>query len=55
MARVHGLSAAQLFQCFKAYLEGSLVAVVANETVVRASDLRDAMRRFKQFEGALGR
>ena len=27
----------------------------ANETVVPASDLQDAMRRIKQLEGALGR
>ena len=36
-------------------MEGSLVAVGANETVVPASDLQDAMRRSKQLEGALGR
>jgi len=34
VARQHGLNAAQLFQWRKAYLEGSLVAVGANETVV---------------------
>ena len=39
VARAHGLSAAQLFQWRKAYMEGSLVAVGANETVVPASDL----------------
>ena len=55
VARSHGLSAAQLFQWRKAYLEGSLVAVGANESVVPASDLQDAMRRIKQLEGALGR
>jgi len=49
------LSAAQLFQWRKAYMESSLVAVVANETVVSASDLQDTMRRSKQLEGALGR
>jgi len=32
VARQHGLTAAQLFQWRKAYLEGSLVAVGANET-----------------------
>ena len=42
VARAHGLSAAQLFQWRKAYMEGSLVAVGANETVVPASDLQDA-------------
>jgi transposase len=55
VARSHGLSAAQLFQLRKAYMEGSLVAVGANESVVPASDLQDAMRRIKQLEGALGR
>jgi transposase-like protein len=32
VARSHGLSAAQLFQWRKAYMEGSLVAVGANES-----------------------
>lgn len=36
-------------------MEDSLVDVGANETVVPASDLQDAMRRIKQLEGALGR
>jgi hypothetical protein len=40
----------------KANLDGSLVAVGANESVVQASsELQDAMRRIKQLEGALGR
>ena len=55
VARQHGLTAAQLFQWRKAYLEGSLVAVGANETIVPASELQEAMRRIKQLEGALGR
>ena len=55
VARQHGLTAAQLFQWRKAYLEGSLVAVGANETVVPASELQEAMRRIKQLEGALSR
>jgi transposase len=55
VARQHGLTAAQLFQWRKAYLKGSLVAVGANETVVSASELQEAMRRIKQLEGALGR
>jgi transposase len=55
VARQHGLTAAQLFQWRKAYLEGSLVAVGANETVVPASELQEAMRGIKQLEGALGR
>jgi transposase len=54
VARQHGLTAAQLFQWRKAYLEGSLVAVGANETVVPASELQEAIRRIKQLEGALG-
>jgi transposase len=55
VARQHGLTAAQLFHWRKAYLEGSLVAVGANETVVPASELQEAMTRIKQLEGALGR
>ena len=55
VARHFGISAAQLFQWRKAYLQGSLMAVGANETVVPASELQDAMRRIKQLEGALGR
>ncbi len=55
VARAHGLSAAQLFHWRKVYLQGSLVAVGANETVFPVSDLQDAMRRIKKFEGALDR
>jgi transposase-like protein len=55
LARQHGLTAAQLFQWRKAYLEGSLAAVGTNETVVPASELQEAMRRIKQLEVALGR
>ncbi len=55
LARQHGLTAAQFFQWRKAYLEGSLVEVGANETVVPASELQEAMRQIKQLEGALGR
>ena len=51
----YGFTAAQLFQWSKAYLEGSLVAVGANETVVPASKLQEAMRRIKQLEGAICR
>ena len=32
-----------------------MVAVGANETVVPASELQDAIKRIKQLEGALGR
>ena len=55
VARQFGITAAQLFQWRKAYLQGSLMAVGANETVVPASELQEAMRRIKQLEGALGR
>ncbi|MEY4538100.1 MAG: is2 insertion element repressor [Pseudomonadota bacterium] len=55
LARQFGITAAQLFQWRKAYLQGSLMAVGANETVVPASELQEAMRRIKQLEGALGR
>ena len=55
VARQFGITAAQLFQWRKAYLQGSLMAVGANETVVSASELQEAMRRIKQLEGALGR
>ena len=55
VARQFGITAAQLFQWRKAYLQGSLMAVGANETVVPASEQQEAMRRIKQLEGALGR
>jgi transposase len=55
VARQFGITAAQLFQWRKAYLQGSLMAVGSNETVVPASELQEAMRRIKQLEGALGR
>lgn len=55
VARQFGITAAQLFQWRKAYLQGSLMAVGANETIVPASELQEAMRRIKQLEGALGR
>jgi len=55
VARQFGITAAQLFQWRKAYLQGALMAVGANEAVVPASELQEAMRRIKQLEGALGR
>ena len=55
VARQFGITAAQLFQWRKACLQGSLMAVGANETVVPASEPQKAMRRIKQLEGALGR
>jgi transposase InsO family protein len=39
----------------KAYTEGSLVAVGANEPVVPGSDLQEAMKWIRQLEAALGR
>jgi transposase len=55
VAREAGITASQLFQWRKAYTEGSLVAVGANEPVVPASELQEAVRRIKQLEAALGR
>ncbi|MDQ9170119.1 IS3 family transposase [Oxalobacteraceae bacterium R-40] len=55
VAREAGITTSQLFQWRKAYTEGSLVAVGANEPVVPASDLQDAMKRIRQLEAALGR
>jgi transposase len=55
VVRQFGISAGQLFQWRKACLQGSLMALSANETVVPASELQEAMRRIKQLEGALGR
>ena len=49
VARENGLTAAQLFQWRKAYFEGSLVAVGANETVVPASELQEAMKRINML------
>jgi len=49
MARQFGISAAQVVQWRKAYLQGSLMAVGANETVMPASQLQEAMRRIKQL------
>jgi transposase len=48
------ITASLLFQWHKTYTEGSLVAVGANELVVPASELREAMRRLKQLEAVLG-
>ena len=55
VARQAGIAATQLFQWKKAYSEGSLVAVGANEPVVPASEMVEALKRIKQLEGALGR
>ncbi len=50
VTRQHGLTAAKLFKWRKDYLEGSLVAVGANETVVPATELQEATIRIKQLE-----
>lgn len=55
VAREADITTSQLFQWRKAYTEGSLVAVGANEPVVPASELHDAMKRIKQLGAALGR
>ena len=55
VARQHRLTAVQLFKWRKAYLEDSLVAVGANETVLPASELQESMIRIKQLKVALGR
>jgi transposase len=54
VARKYGIAANQIFQWRKAYIEGSLVAVGANEAVVLSSVLQEAVKRIKQLEGALG-
>ena len=54
VAREHGLNCCSAISMRKAYLEGSLVSVGANETVAPASELQEAMKRIKQLEGALG-
>lgn len=55
VARQMGVAASQLFNWRKAYMDGSLVAVAANEQVVPASELQDAVKRIKLLEAALGR
>lgn len=55
VAREAGITASQLFQWRKAYADGSLVAVGANEPVVPASEMKEALKRIKQLEAALGR
>lgn len=55
VAREAGITASQLFQWRKAYTDGSLIAVGANEPVVPASEMKEALKRIKQLEAALGR
>jgi transposase len=55
VARQAGIAASQLFQWRKAYADGSLVAVGANEPVVPASEMKEALKRIKRLEAALGR
>jgi hypothetical protein len=44
VARQLGLAVAELFQWRKAYLEGFLVAIGANEAVVPASELQETKK-----------
>ncbi len=46
----HELNAAQLFQWSEAYLEGSLVAVIANVTVARACELQKPRYALKNLK-----
>jgi len=55
VARQAGVAASQLFEWRRLYREGSLIAVGANESVVAASELQEAMKRIKLLERALGR
>ena len=55
VAREVGIASSQLFTWKRLYLEGGLSAVGANEIVVAASDLKEAVQRIKQLERALGR
>lgn len=55
VAREVGISSSQLFTWKRLYLEGGLSAVGSNESVVAASELKDALNRIKQLERALGR
>lgn len=55
VAREVGIASSQLFTWKRLYLEGGLSAVGANETVVAASELKEAVQRIKQLERALGR
>ncbi len=53
--RKHGLPADLLYQWRKVFLEGSLVAVGANETVVLASNFQEAMRRIERSSSPFAR
>ena len=55
VAREVGIASSQLFTWKRLYLEGGLSAVGANEIVVAASELKEAVQRIKQLERALGR
>jgi transposase len=55
VARQAGVCASQLFTWKRLYLEGGLFAVGVNESVVAASELKEAHNRIKQLERALGR
>jgi hypothetical protein len=45
VARQYGLNVAELFQCRKSYLKGSLIEVRANVNFVPTSDLHETIIR----------
>lgn len=55
VARLHGLSANQIFTWRKQYQEGSLTAIVAGEDVVPASELAAAVKQIKELQRLLGK
>ena len=55
VARKHGISASQLFNCRKLEREGALVAVQSEESVVPASDLTAARAQIAQLQRMLGK
>ena len=50
-----GITAIQLFQWREAYSDSSLVAVGANESVVPAYEMKEALKRIKQLGAVLCR
>ena len=55
VARLHGLSANQIFTWRKQYQEGSLTAIAAGEDVVPASELAAAVKQIKELQRLLGK
>jgi transposase len=55
VARRHNVSANQLFNWRKLYLDGSLSAVSANEQVVPASELAAAQKQIRELQRLLGK